>query len=811
MFQRKTFVSVLLASAVALPVFAQDAAQPAAAPAAAPEPDSRSSIEEIQITARKTTENLQDSPLAVSAFGADAIENLGISDTQDVSSLAPNLYLTQTPGSSANLALSIRGVAGAEPLLTREQGVALYMDDVYIARVTGAIMDLVDVERVEVLRGPQGTLYGRNSTGGAVRFISRKPSEDFGFSQRIGTGSWSRLMSRTVVNTGELLPGLAATLAYFHEQKDGYRNNKLKDQNSDYGSKNTDAFRIALGWDATEDLRFDYSFDYSNLIGHGPGFQLVAIDPTLAGALTNAGVNINNLKISRGVESTKPYAQSGHGFGSLSGNSDGASEHTIRGHNLSMNWDLGFTNWTTIASYRTWDNTEKGTELDGNSIGPAIVFSPTVFAPAFCPGGPFGAPGTAAGCLFQANNPDLFFAQNKRHQHQWSLETRFDGDLFTERLKYVAGFYYFTEGFSENNPQNFLFPFSPFAPPVQLTNNFVYNGDSRSWALFGNLAYTLPFLDDKLSVSGGVRYSKDDKDFHRLSPINSAGKSSWNSVDWETTINFQPTDDITLYFRGASAYKAGGFNLRSSLPVVNPFGPEKVKSVELGLKTNWLDRRAMVNLTGFWSITRDRQTDVFAAGPGGATSITINAGETEIPGLELETKLIPLDGLSIDANVGWIKPKYNSYPVIDSVTLLTVDVKDQAGFGYQPAVTTSIGAQYDTEPLGSMGLVLSARIDGTYTASRIWSPLDDETSSNQPVLSAFRDVLKDPAYWLMDVRFTVSEIPINDKTKARLSVYGKNVLDANYMLSGIDFGALGFAGAAYGEGATWGIDFQFDL
>ena len=154
MFQRKTFATALLAGAVALPAFAQAAAP--AAPAAPEEVASRSQIEEITITARKVSENLQDTPLAVSAFSAESLEGLGISDTQDISSMAPNLYLTQTPGSVANLALSIRGVAGAEPLLTREQGVALYMDGAYIARVTGAIMDLVDVERIEVLRGPQG-------------------------------------------------------------------------------------------------------------------------------------------------------------------------------------------------------------------------------------------------------------------------------------------------------------------------------------------------------------------------------------------------------------------------------------------------------------------------------------------------------------------------------------------------------------------------------------------------------------------------------------------------------------------------------
>jgi iron complex outermembrane receptor protein len=794
MFQRKTIVSALLASAVALPAFAQTAAP--AAPAAAPAADSRSEIEEIQVTARKVSENLQDTPVAVSAFNAESLEGLGIQDTQDISSMAPNLYMTQTAGSVANLALSIRGVAGAEPLLTREQGVSLYMDGAYIARVTGAIMDLVDVERVEVLRGPQGTLYGRNSTGGAVNFISRKPNEDFGFSQRIGTGSYGKLESRTVVNTGELMPGFAATGAYFHIQENGYRDNTLRDDNSDYGARNNDAWRIALGWDALDNLRVDYAYDHSNLQGHGPGFQLVAISPTLAGALGAGGVIINNLDISRGVVGTKPYAVPGKAFNSLNGNFDGLSEHTIAGHNLTVGWDLGFTNFTGILTRRTWENTEGGTELDGNSLGPLATLN--------------------AGLQ---SNPDLFNARNKRHQDQWSLETRFDGDII-EGLRYVAGFYYFNESFSESNPQSFIFPgFQPalpffYLPPLLLTNNFVYKGDSRSWALFTNLNYTLPFLDDKLAIAAGIRYSADEKSFDRSSPIPSTGKKDWSSVDWDTSLTFQATEDITVYFRAASAYKAGGYNLRSNVNPVDPFDAERVKSVELGVKSGWWDNRAQLNLTGFWSQSKERQTDVFAAGLGGATSITINAGEAVIPGLELEAILIPVDGLTISGNVGWIKPKYNSYPVLDPQPVgppIKVDLAHEAGFGYQPTVTTSLGVAYESAPIGSKGIVLGARIDTHYTASRIWSPLDDERTTNDPVVTAFRDVLKDGSYWLTDVRFTVSEISINEKAKLRASVYGRNIFDEDYMLSGIDFGALGFAGAAYGEGATWGIDFTLDI
>jgi iron complex outermembrane receptor protein len=792
MFQGKTFVSALLAGALALPAFAQDAnppAEPAAQPAAQPaEGAQRTGIEEITITARKVSENLQQAPLAVSAFDSGMLESLGVENTNDVSALAPNLYLTQTPSSAANMALAIRGVGGAEPLLTREQGVAVYMDGAYIARVTGAITDLVDIERVEVLRGPQGTLYGRNATGGAVNFISRKPTEDFNMSASLGTGSFSRLNSRIGVNTGELLPGLAASMTYLHSQVDGYIDNPLTPDNQDPGAKNTDAFRVALGWDVTEKLRLDYAFDYSKLKGATPIFQLWEVGPTLAGA-----INISSLAAGSGPLTLLATHRR---LDKLASNSVGPSKHRISGHNLTAEYDFGFAKLKSITTYRNWTNHEKGGDLDGNVLPPLLVLDPVTFAPSVVAG------------------LDVFSADNERHQHQWTEELQLLGD-FGDHFRYVAGFYYFKERYSEDNLQRLLFPFSPVNPVLNITTPFTYSGDARSWALYANATYTFPFLDDRLSLTAGIRYSKDDKSFSRSSFPATANSHSWNNVDWEGNLNFLATDNLTIYFRAASAYKAGGFNLRSSVAPVNPFDAEKLTSVEGGVKSEWLDHRVRLNVAGFWSLYKDLQTDVFAASASGATSLTVNAGEAVIPGIEGELLAVPIDGLTINANVGWIKPKYNEYNVInnngtpaDPSDDFVENLAHQAKFGYKPEVTATIGAEYATPALGSLGWVFTPRIDASYTASRVWSPLDDEAP--RPVTTPFRDALKDGGYWLLNVRLTVSEIKITDRAKLKATVYGKNVTDSQYLLSGIDFGGLDFAGGIFGEPATWGIDFTFD-
>ena len=882
MLQRKTFVSGLLVGVLALPAFAQQAAPPAAGPAV-----DQVGIEEITITARKRSENLQETPLSISAITGEMLESMGIADTQDITSIAPNTYMTQTPGSAANLALAIRGVGGAEPLLTREQGVAIYMDGAYIARVTGAVLDLVDIERVEVLRGPQGTLYGRNATGGAVNYISRKPGEEFSFRQTLGAGSYGRFQSLTRIDTGDMWNGLAATFSYLHRQKNGYVDNTLADDNSDPGSANTDAFRIALGWDLTEAIRADYSFDYSELAGNDPAFQLIAVDTPNFGIGDPLGFPAafaNQLDVSRDR------------LDKLSMDFDGPSKHQIRGHNLTVEVDLGPVQLKSITTYRDWFNKEDGTELDGNVAGLNIPIydarvlpfdpfnvpfggqgSPTIpFYPVLCPDSGPGNPLPFDSCLVNAGSTgQIFAATNEREQDQWTQELNLTGAI-GDSFDYVAGFYYFTEDYSEENVQQFLIPVG-FAA-VQLATPFVYEGDASSWALFANGTYTLPLLDERLSFTGGVRYSKDEKSFVKQNlscpPLNlppcatfgttttpgmppvTSNSATWDNIDWEVSAKFAVTDDITTYARVATGYKAGGFNLRTAQPTIAPFAEESLLQYELGIKTAWFDHRLQLNLAGFFSDYDDIQTDVFAAGPSGATSLTVNAGKAEIPGVEVELLAEPFEGLRLNLNYGWINPEFKEYVVIDNNATtadldgpdfiggtaydptfddFSVDMSSSATWGYRPDQTLSAGIEYATPPLGSLGWVATFRLDVRWTGELLWSPLDDEratlingngivglacfappppgvsaSATCQNGFTGFRDVLNQKAYAVLDARFTLSEIAIGDQAKVRTSAFGKNITGEEYLMSGIDFGGLGFAGGIFGEPATWGIDVTLD-
>jgi len=718
--------------------------------------------EKMVITARKREEPLQQAPLAVTAFSKETLENLGVAQTDDITALAPNAYLTQTPGSAANIGLSIRGVGGAEPLLTRDTGVALYVDGAYIARTSGAVFDLVDLQRVEVLRGPQGTLYGRNATGGAVNFISRQPKEAFGFEQTVSYGSLDQWLTKTTVDTGEIGgSGLSSTFTYLAKARDGTVNDRNASDRTDPGAFDVDALRVALAWEPMEEFSASYAFDYSALAGEDALFQIVAIDPAVLASLhpTSATPKQDDDRID--VASLDFHD---------------TSTHRIAGHNLSFDIDYGFTNLKSITTYREWDNTEEGTELDGNAGLVANVF---------------GAPVPV----------QLFAATNERHQNQFSQEVQLYGPV-GERVDYVSGVYFFRESFDENNPQQFLVTSlaSPFIPPgfgVPVASTLEYDGDADSWAAFTDWSWTPPVLEDKVKLSAGARYSHDQKSFSQQQPLVAANNGTWRHIDWQGTASYQWTDDIMSYVRVATGYKSGGFNPRSGTPA--PFDEETLLSYELGAKTEFFDDRLQLNGAVFYSDYDDIQVDRFIAGGGGALSETVNAGKANILGVEIEALAQLTDQISSYVNYGWLDMEYDEFFLTDLATNTLVDVADQARFAYRPDQTLSAGLVFESDPLGSSGVVLGSRVDAIYADDIWWHPT-----------GTFNEEIKENGYTVFNASVSLSEIPIGSESQVKFILWGRNLLDEEYRRSGIDFGALGYAGVVYGEPRTYGLTMMFE-
>jgi iron complex outermembrane receptor protein len=340
-----TYISILAFTA---PALAQDA----------PPAEQRRGLDEIVVTAQKRSENLQSTPLAVSAITAEAIEQRGITDVSSLTAIAPNITVTTAPASSSNTAIFIRGIGDQEPVLTSDSPVSIYVDGVVLGRSTGAVFDLVDLERIEVLRGPQGTLYGRNTIGGAVNFITAKPAKEFGIKQRFSYGSFNQWQTRTTVDTGELgNSGVRAKLSYVHRQQDGYVNDPTAKSSRDPGALNIDAARVALSFDNGGPFRADYAFDFNHRESIAPAFQATVMRPDVLAYLNNSP----SLGGAAPVISTKRKKR-------LALDNDGLLTDKVWGHTLTLEYDLGEnTTLRSLTGYRNWKNIDRGDDLDGLS------------------------------------------------------------------------------------------------------------------------------------------------------------------------------------------------------------------------------------------------------------------------------------------------------------------------------------------------------------------------------------------------------------------------------------------------------------
>ena len=269
-FAGKTLIALAIAAPAAMQAYAQDG--------------SSLRLEEVVITAQKREESLQDAPIAISVFSPDNIEQMGITEIQDVSMYTPNMVGAVQPASSSTVNFAIRGITQAEPIMSVDPAVGVYMNGVYMARNNGLAFEVVDIERIEVLRGPQGTLYGRNSTGGAVNIVTAKPLGEFAARQKVSIGDRGLFRSHTTINTPEVA-GLSAAISYLHSEQDGYVDNKtpgslsMTGDSDDFGAKDSDAVNLALRWDAADNFSADYNFDYTDASNMPAAFQLTHVVP----------------------------------------------------------------------------------------------------------------------------------------------------------------------------------------------------------------------------------------------------------------------------------------------------------------------------------------------------------------------------------------------------------------------------------------------------------------------------------------------------------------------------------------------------
>ena len=755
-----------LATCIAAPALAQDSAQDAA----------DDGLGAIVVTAQKRSENIQDVPIAISAVGSEYLESRGIDSIDKLGTIAPNVKIERAPGSKTISQASIRGSVTINPAITWEPAVGLYLDGVYIAKAQGSIFDVADLERVELLRGPQGTLYGRNALAGAINLVTRKPSGQLGASFEATYGSFNDVRLRGVLDLPRM--GIfSAKVSGQYRRRDGLV--KLSPK-SPSGAERTDSinsgsFMVQLRAELSDSITADYTYDYTKSDQDPPFSQLLRVnrngefrdifDPkspgyAYGGAYFPLDKYTSTTRVTTAAIDAPAYEKS-----------------RSYGHALTLTADLGLATLKSITAYRdlAWAD---GLDLDGSPLPVA-------------------------------------YTQRITDYSAWSQELQLTGATANDRLSYVAGAFYFSEKAETLNPQTY------FGGGTDLQSN--YGSHTKAFALYAQLDYK---LTEAFKVSVGARYTHESKDISRYFRINydaangvlkptviadlpygAVPDAKYNNFSPALTLAYEVSDQVNVYARFARGFKSGGFNGETNVFVApttacpsgapelcNPYRPEKVDSYELGLKTRLLDNRLVFNVAAFRDEHKDMQLSVFTATTGAASIIT-NAGAARIQGLEFEAVLRPVDGVTLNGSLAILDSKYKRF--IDGGK----DVSGNRAFPHAPKTTASVG--FDWQVIKGDWGKLNLYGDLNYVSKYYTFPyaLAGTSPSDQLAGSS-----QSKGRTIVNLRASLADVPLGG-ARAELSVFARNVTKEADPSNFIDFGP-GFGGILLGyfpEPRTFGV------
>ncbi|MFN8628511.1 MAG: TonB-dependent receptor [Candidatus Binatia bacterium] len=763
-------------------------------------------IEEITVTAQRREESLQETPISVTAFTGAALQQKGVQNVVDLGQTVPNVRIVSNVGSPASTTVTVRGLVQGNPHGALQSKVGMYLDGVYLAKTYGNNLDLEDLERVEVLRGPQGTLYGRNTIGGAINFLTNKPTEQRSVTVKTEVGNYDTFNGRVTFNVpvigkngflqSEAIGTLSLRETAGYKSHDGFYDNALP-PNAPAGAQTSGAGSLdnlnrvytttALRWQPRQGVTVDYSFEFHRYRDHPTAFQLTYIYPNSTISRPRLGPNPNPFY-------AIPYVQKNRSDSTANNallGSDLKSLHQLRDdgnhrlHILNGAWDvgaLGPLGNITIKSISSYRNFEYQADQDGD-----------------------GTPNQVAN-LVQYDDTE-----------HWSQELQWLGTA--PRFHYVLGAYYFGEYTMQRN-QPVFFAGANAVPYRDFLK-------TKSYAPYGQATWTPPIFSDKLSLTAGIRYTQEqvhgDHYFGKaVSPTSTAagfvihGGKAFGGTDAISPmfdVAYQWTDEVMTYFRISRGFTGGGFNPGAPLPVLfTTFDPETLWAFESGFKSEWLNKRVRINADGFFSYYNDLQVSVFHASPNlGSFSVVGNADRAEIWGMEFEAAAIPVRGLEATVNYSFLSPTYtkwrdqkfdaNNQPIFDpSGDPVLEDVADKRAFPFSPRNQATVALTYTAPPTASG--IFSAHIE-TYWQDKVDFITNNQTPGAQAMVGW--------AYALVNGRLAYTGIPLQ-KGNLDLALYARNLFDRKYRSFGIDFGAgLGYAGNVYGNPRTFGLQLTYNF
>ncbi len=645
-FSRPIITLLLAPSALA----AQAAQSPAGQPAA--------DVADIVVTAQRREQRLQDTPIAITALSGALLENRQIQDTRDLSRTVPNLVLLPLTGSRSSVQLSLRGGSEqAAGLVTSEPAVAFYVDDVYRGRLGGGNLQLIDIERIEVLRGPQGTLYGRNAFSGAVKIITRSPLNRQWIE---GEVQYGRFDEYRVAGTagGRVGETVGASISALYRQRDGYIDNIALGRK--VGRENSFAIRGKLEVELTPTVTLSTQASYTRDRNDGTA-NLVPITTRVPLPTTAANFITTNDVI----------FLAGRDYATLSPTPpDGRTDQFAA--SVDFTADLG---GATLRSITAFVDTRDGFRFDlsgGRRLPPP-------------------ATGFFVGSLDRTSRAST---------QQFSQELQLLGKAFDDRLDWIVGAYYFQE--DSKQTLNDLLSLGPTTVLTLLPTRIDTN--TKSYAAFAQGTFA---ITDALKVTAGLRYSRDrkrlDGDIQNRLPFGPGPAIALTNVrlspsfeSWTPRfgIDYKPTDNVLVYLSASRGFKAGGFN---GLALGNPgvfstvYEPQTVWAYEAGVKLSTRDRKLTANLSVFRNeFSALQQTSQIAPG----SFAVQNVGSGRLDGLELELSANPLPGLDLFANLALNDDKYRRLnPGADAARFGATRLPLTSKWSYQ------VGASYVTQPV----------------------------------------------------------------------------------------------------------------
>ncbi|WP_405228783.1 TonB-dependent receptor [Lentisalinibacter sediminis] len=676
-------------------------------------------VEEIIVTAERREASIQDVPVAVSAYNDETLQALQVEDTLDLINVVPNLFGGNNTGiGSANM-YYIRAQGNDESISTFDPPVGTYIDGVYVSRQNANNFTLFDVERIEVLRGPQGTLFGRNTTGGAINVVLKDPAPETGGFVEAGFGRYGEYRMRGSVDIPVSETFLTKFSAY-HISSDGWLENRNPAIGGDYNVRDSIGLRADLRYMPTDMLTWDLTLEYiddeaGNIHGDLVGDDRVSTSVAPLGAPT-AAFDFLNFSITGGFVPLT-YQQKAD-YGSVSQTTSIISDLTYAAPAGELEFIVG------------WRDLEQDFFLNFPN-----------------------APGDA---------DDFFWIDNNGVHEQFTAEVKWSARYFDDRLDFVSGVFYLDED-NETDFADWLLGSFVLADRVM-------ENTTESWAVYAQGDYA---LSDKWTLTVGARYTDEQKEISITDNLGNRGiigppltletenliaagipvEQEESIVTPRVALKYDYSDDLMVYASATRGFKSGGWNAReATAPTMTPFGPEKLWAYELGFRGDMFGDLLRANGTFFYTDLEDLQTTSASDG----NFLTTNAGGLEVTGFELEVNAVPTDWLNLFVSLGLQDAEY--VDIQDQIAECQATPPDEREFAAldfdcnvadpkrSPDWTLTVGAFLDF-PIPAFGASLQPNVSTRFIGPNVVGTSQRGENDTEVITNAGISLVDDEGVW----------------------------------------------------------------